>query len=145
MERIVRLLDVCHDEHGRGIVPTGRRVRLLFVEDDRALAEMYRVKLELDGHTVSVASDGREALEWALREPPDLMFLDVSLPGMDGLAVLEALRRDDRTRCLPVVMLTNQGDPQCVRRAEELGIMLYRVKSETPPGMLSRLVSQRFG
>jgi CheY-like chemotaxis protein len=132
-------------EHACSIAPREPRVRLLFVEDDEAVAEMYRIKLELDGYTVTVATDGWSALQRALREPPDLMFLDVRLPRMDGLAVLEALRRDERTRHLPVVMLSNYTDPLHARRAQELGALLWRIKSQTPPRVLSRLVSQRFG
>jgi CheY-like chemotaxis protein len=134
-----------HDEHVRGIVPSEPRVRVLFVEDDAAVAEMYCLELELDGYTVTVASDGWSALQTALEEPPDLMFLDVRLAGMDGLAVLEALRRDERTRRLAVVMLTDYTDPQSVRRAEELGAVLCQVKSGTGPDPRQRFRCARRG
>jgi CheY-like chemotaxis protein len=132
-----------HDEHAFGIVTSEPPVRLLVVEHDVAVAEKYCLELELDGYTVTVASDGWSALQTALTEPPDLMFLDVRLPGMDGLAVLEALRRDDRTRLLAVVMLTDYSDPQRVRRAQELGALVCQVRSETPPAVRSPRVSWR--
>ena len=73
-------------------------VRVLFVEDDGAVAQMYRLKLELDGYQVEVAPDGEVALEMVRSSPPDLIFLDIRLPKLDGLDVLEALRADPATR-----------------------------------------------
>ena len=74
--------------HQVGIDPDD--VRVLFVEDDASVAQMYRLKLELDGYTVDVAGDGLAALEKARSSPPDIIFLDIRLPKLDGLAVLEA-------------------------------------------------------
>ena len=67
-------------------------VRVLFVEDDPAVAQMYKLKLELDGYRVEVAGDGELALEIARSSMPDIVFLDLRLPKLDGLGVLEALR-----------------------------------------------------
>ena len=69
-------------------------VRVLFIEDDPAVAEMYKLKLELDGYTVTVAKDGEEGLQLANETPPDIIFLDTRLPKMDGFAVLEHAGRD---------------------------------------------------
>src|SRR5207245_10629823 len=69
-------------------------VRILFVEDDASVAQMYRLKLELDGYAVDVAGDGITALEKAKTIRPDIVFLDLRLPNLDGLAVLESLRAD---------------------------------------------------
>src|SRR5256714_15463745 len=85
-------------------------VRVLLVEDDAALAQMYRVKLERDGYTVQVAGDGEEALELLAEALPDLIFLDVRLPRMDGLSFLERLRSADRTRNIPVVIVSNYSE-----------------------------------
>src|SRR5712691_10360247 len=82
-------------------------VRVLFVEDDPAVAQMYRLKLELDGYQVEVAPDGELALQMARREPPDIIFLDIRLPKLGGLDVLEALRADPKTQKLPVVILSS--------------------------------------
>ena len=64
-------------------------VKVLFVEDDPTVAQMYRLKLELDGYQVVMAKDGEEGLELAARLEPDLIFLDIRLPKMGGLDVLE--------------------------------------------------------
>src|SRR5437870_957212 len=72
--------------------PAPDDISVLFVEDDASVAQMYRLKLELDGYSVDVAADGLVALEKARATHPDIIFLDIRLPKMDGLEVLEALR-----------------------------------------------------
>src|SRR5215469_12512386 len=113
-------------------------VRVLLVEDDAALAQMYRVKLERDGYTVQVAGDGEEALGLLEGELPDLIFLDVRLPRMDGLTFLERLRAGDRTRDIPVVIVSNYSEEELVSRGLQLGALEYLVKSQTTPGRLSQ-------
>jgi CheY-like chemotaxis protein len=113
-------------------------VRVLLVEDDAALAQMYRVKLERDGYTVQVAGDGEEALGLLERELPDLIFLDVRLPRMDGLTFLERLRAGDRTRDIPVVIVSNYSEEELVSRGLQLGALEYLIKSQTTPGQLSQ-------
>ena len=80
-------------------------VHVLFVEDDAAVAQMYKLKLELDRYRVDVAGDGEVALQMARTSLPDIIFLDIRLPKLDGLEVLEALRTDPRTSAVPVVIL----------------------------------------
>jgi CheY-like chemotaxis protein len=111
--------------------------RILLVEDDRAVAEMYRLKLERDGYAVQIAEDGERALELARRDAPDLVLLDVRLPKRDGLQVLGALRRDRRTRALPIVVLSNYSENAVVERSLALGATEYLVKAHTTPEMLS--------
>jgi len=113
------------------------RVRVLFVEDDPSVAQMYKLKLELDGYDVEVASDGEKALEAARTNPPDIVFLDIRLPKLDGFGVLEALRKDPRTERLPVVILSNHSEKQLVDRGLLLGARDYLIKTETTPARLS--------
>ena len=112
-------------------------VRVLLVEDDSALAQMYRVKLERDGYTVHVAGDGEEALSMLTDELPDLIFLDVRLPRMDGLSFLERIRATRRTRNIPVVIVSNYSEAELVSRGLQLGALKYLIKSRTTPGQLS--------
>lgn len=113
-------------------------VHVLLVEDDAALAQMYRVKLERDGYTVRTAGDGEEALQLVDDQLPDLIFLDVRLPRMDGLTFLERIRGADRTRNIPVVIVSNYSEEELVARGLQLGALEYLVKSQTTPGQLSR-------
>jgi len=112
-------------------------VRVLLVEDDPEVAQMYRLKLELDGYAVDIASDGVEALRMATEDPPDLLFLDIRLPKMDGLGVLEALREDARKQNLPVVILSNYSETELVDRGLRLGALDYLIKSQTTPARVS--------
>ena len=112
-------------------------VRVLFVEDDEAVADMYKPKLELDGYLVTVAAEGEAAVELALQNPPDLIFLDIRLPTMDGFQVLEVLRSDERTRWVPVVILSNYGEDELVERGFKLGALEYLIKSQTTPSRVS--------
>jgi CheY-like chemotaxis protein len=113
------------------------RMRVLFVEDDPSVAEMYKLKLELDGYDVEVASDGERALEMARTHPPDMIFLDIRLPKLDGFGVLEALRNDPETANLPVVILSNHSEKQLVERGMRLGALDYLIKTQTTPARLS--------
>lgn len=113
-------------------------VSVLFVEDDASVAQMYRLKLELDGYNVEVAADGLSALEKARALHPDIIFLDLGLPKMDGLAVLEALRADTSTASIPVVILSNWDEKELVERGVTLGALDHMIKSQTTPARLSR-------
>src|SRR5438552_18808191 len=81
-------------------------VNVLFIEDDPAVAEMYKLKLELDGYRVTVAKSGEDGLDHAQSQVPDIVFLDIWLPKMDGFAVLENLRFDGVTRNIPVMIIS---------------------------------------
>jgi CheY-like chemotaxis protein len=113
-------------------------VRVLFVEDDASVAQMYRLKLELDGYAVDVAGDGLAALDKARASHPDIIFLDIRLPKLDGLGVLEALRADISTAPIPVVILSNWNEKELVERGIKLGALDHMIKSQTTPAKLSQ-------
>ena len=112
-------------------------VKVLFVEDDPSVAQMYKLKLELDGYQVQVAADGETAVQMAIAAPPDIVFLDIRLPKLDGLAVLEALRGDQRTQAVPVVILSNYSESELVEKGLKLGALEYLIKSQTTPATLA--------
>lgn len=115
-------------------------VRLLLVEDDPTVAQMYRFKLELDGYLVQVVPDGEAALRAVETTPPDLIFLDMKLPGMHGITVLEQLRQSPLGKQIPVVILSANEDGEMGHRALELGALEWRLKNRTTPSQLSRSV-----
>jgi len=113
-------------------------LHILLVEDDPAVAGMYKLKLEMEGYKVTVAGDGEEGLRVARELRPQLIFLDVRLPRMDGLTFLERLRAADRTKNLPVVIVSNYSEEELVSRGLQLGALEYLIKSQTTPGQLSQ-------
>jgi CheY-like chemotaxis protein len=98
---------------------------------------MYKLKLELDGYKVEIATDGDMALEMAGRALPDIIFLDIRLPKLDGIGVLEALRADPATRPVPVVILSNYNEKELVERGAKLGALDHMIKNQTTPAKLA--------
>jgi len=125
--------------------PDADDVRVLIVEDDVSVAQMYRLKLELDGYTVDVAGDGLVALEKARTTHPDIIFLDIRIPKLDGLGVLEALREDVATARIPVVILSNWNEKELVERGVKLGALDHLIKSQTTPARLSQRLKDWLG
>ena len=113
------------------------RLNLLLIEDDDAVATMYQLTLEQDGYNVHVARDGLAGLRLAEEIEPDLIFLDIRLPLLDGLAVLQRLRAQPRTRFTPVVILSAYGEDELRSRGLELGALEYVIKSQTTPSLIS--------
>lgn len=99
---------------------------------------MYRLKLELDGYLVDVAADGFTALEKARALNPDIIFLDIRLPKLDGIGVLERLRAEESTARIPVVILSNWNEKELIERGASLGALDHLIKSQTTPTKLSQ-------
>jgi CheY-like chemotaxis protein len=119
---------------------TADQLRVLLVEDDPAIVDMYRYKLELDGYDVSVAAVDA-ALLMAAESPPDLIFLNVQVPNLDGALALERLRSNNGTQNVPVVILTDHDDVELLRHGFVLGPLDHVIDTSTltdastrPPG-----------
>ena len=120
-------------------------VKVLLIEDDVAAAEMYRLRLTADGYSVVMAHDGHQGLRMATEELPDFIYLDLRLPGLDGFEVLERLRASAATMHIPVIILTNYGEPELRARGLRLGALEFLVKSDTNPAQLSESVERAVG
>lgn len=121
-------------------VRDGGGLRVLLVEDDQALAVMYRIKLRAEGFQVELAADGPSGLEAAVERTPQLLLLDIRLPGFDGLELLRLLREDGRTAGLPVIVLSNYGDEEMVERGARLGALAHLIKAQTTPASLAQTI-----
>lgn len=128
--------DECDEWDVTVIEHSDEQVRVLFVEDDPEFAEMYRMSLEVQGYAVAVASDGQSGLEMIRAGRPDLVFLDMRMPGMTGLDVLRELRADPATADIPAVVLTNYDEPAMMQEAYRLGALQWMVKVDTTPRTL---------
>ncbi len=109
---------------------------VLVAEDDQRQAELLRQYLRAAGHQVTIVHDGRAALVQARRQPPDLLILDVMMPGMDGLEVCRALRRDSD---LMVLMLTARSSEDDLLAGLELGADDYLTKPYSPRELVARV------
>ena len=115
---------------GQADVPTGQAVkRVLLVEDDRFLRRACDLSLRGRGLTVLCAQDGEEGLRLARTEPFDLILLDLLMPKLTGLEVLRALKRDEHTRDIPVLVLSNSSIPKDIAEVTALGVEGYWVKA----------------
>ncbi|MDX6544743.1 MAG: hypothetical protein QOG02_517, partial [Gaiellales bacterium] len=110
--------------------------RILLVEDDATIREMTRLSLERDGFRVETAGDGRAGLAAFLAAPPDLVLLDVMLPGLDGVSVCRTIRESS---VVPVVMLTARTDAVDVVLGLEAGADDYVTKPFQPSVLAARL------
>ncbi len=107
--------------------------RILLVEDDDFLVQMYATKLELENYQVIMATDGAKGLKLALKERPDLVLLDLNLPIMDGFQVLAELKKNPETKNIPVLVLTNYGQKENVDKCLNLGAEDYLIKAHFVP------------
>ena len=115
---------------------------VLVVEDDRFLRRACEVSLRQRGFTVLTAPDGEAALELIRAELPGLVLLDLLMPRMSGLELLRRLRSEERTRALPVLVISNSSREQDVAELERLGITGYLVKANLSLEELGDTVSR---
>lgn len=113
--------------------PTDDTIRVLFIEDDPAVAEMYKMKLELDGYQVSVIANDDQVLGEAVSTRPDMIFLDLRVGDDHGLATLRELRATAGTRHVPVIILSNQGANEMAGRGFKADLLDYVVRADPGP------------
>lgn len=103
--------------------------KIVFIEDERTLQKMLGEALSSAGFSVVTANDGETGLALVGKELPDLVLLDLILPKMDGFSVLQALKNDEKTKNIPVMVLTNLETAEDVEKVIALGATTYLVKA----------------
>ncbi|MBP7775239.1 MAG: response regulator [Candidatus Saccharimonas aalborgensis] len=119
--------------------------KILLVEDDTALAAVYRSRLELEGFEINEVNNGEDALSAAMSYKPDLILLDAMMPKISGFDVLDILRNTPETTNIRVIMLTALSQPKDKERAEQLGVDDYLVKSQVVIGDVVARVKHHLG
>jgi DNA-binding response OmpR family regulator len=114
---------------------------VLVVDDDPDVCDLVTYKLEQSGFEVRRASDGDEAMREVAKRVPDLVLLDIMMPGISGLEVLERWRSDHATASIPVVLLTAKAQENDVERGFELGADDYVVKPFSPRELVRRVTA----
>jgi len=112
---------------------------ILIIEDDTDIQELVQYNLERQGYKVIAAADGETGFKLALQTNPDLVLLDIMLPGIDGLSVCRRLRENNDTRHLPIIMLTARGEESDVVVGLELGADDYVTKPFSPKELIARV------
>lgn len=108
--------------------------KILLVEDDEALAAVYKSRLELEGFETREVNNGERALSAAIEFRPDLVLLDIMMPKISGFDVLDILRNTPETANIRVIMLTALSQPKDKEKAQALGVDDYLVKSQVVIG-----------
>lgn len=116
--------------------------RVLLVEDDRFLRRACEKSLRQQGFNVSTAPDGEEALRAIHADPPDIILLDLLMPKVSGIEVLKNIKSDEKTRDIPVIILTNSSKETDIREIESLGVSGYLVKANLSLEELGNQVKQ---
>ncbi|MDP2910267.1 MAG: response regulator [bacterium] len=108
--------------------------KILVVEDDKFLRELISQKLLKEGYDIVEAVDGEKGIENARKERPDLVLLDLILPGIDGFEVLAKLKADPKLSNIPVIILSNLGQKTDIEKGIEMGAVDYLIKAHFTPG-----------
>jgi len=116
--------------------------KILIVEDDALMARLYEKVFKFEGYAVDVALNGREGLEKVRAGEPTLVVLDIMMPEMNGLEVLDKLKADPETKSIPVVVLTNLAGSQDAEAALTKGAVKYIVKSEYEPKAIANMIKE---
>ncbi len=113
--------------------------RILAVDDDPDVLLIIRTGLTAEGYEVQTASSGQEAVESAIADPPDLIILDVMMPGMSGFDVVRELKQHESTATIPIVMLTGFSERKRIEEALASGVNYYVVKPFDFEDLLMRI------
>ncbi len=116
--------------------------KILVVEDDKFLREMISRKLDKEGYEVVQAVDGEMGEKKVKEEKPDIVLLDLILPGMDGFDVLERIKKDEEISHIPVVILSNLGQKSEVERGLNLGAVDFLIKAHFTPAEIIKKIRE---
>lgn len=114
-------------------------MRILVVEDQDSIRRMIEALVGARGYEVTAASSGTKALDVALGDPPDMVLLDLMLPGYDGFEVCRRLRSDPSTRKIPILIISALDDPESRAKAAQAGATAYYTKPFSPIALLKEI------
>lgn len=118
--------------------------KILIIEDDRVLVSALKYEMEECGFNVTTYLEGQGALEKAVSEKPDLVLLDLVLPGVHGFEILKKLKEEEKTKNIPVIVVTNLGEESDRRKSLSLGALDYFVKASVDLSELSKKIKKIF-
>lgn len=117
--------------------------KILIIEDEETMIDLLQRKLTAEGYEVSVARDGQEGLRVMQEVRPDLILLDIIMPKMGGFEVMEEMNKNKELEKIPVIVISNSGQPVELDRAQKLGAKDWLVKTEfDPQEVINKVVKQ---
>jgi len=119
--------------------------KIAIIEDDPVISQMYRMKFEADGFAVQLANNGTHGVEMVESYEPDLILMDLQMPEMDGEEALTLIRKNETSKHIPVIILTNLGEEEAPKGIRSLGIHSYIVKAELTPRQVVQRVKEALG
>jgi DNA-binding response OmpR family regulator len=114
--------------------------KVAIIEDDQAIAQMYRIKFETENYEVETAENGKLGLELVEQMKPDIILLDLMMPEMTGDEMLQKLRKTTWGKYMKVIILTNQGEQEAPEILKTLGVRRFIVKAEMTPRQVAEMV-----
>ncbi|MFH1714228.1 MAG: response regulator [Candidatus Nealsonbacteria bacterium] len=118
---------------------------VLLVEDEEAILEILRMELTEAGYEVSIARDGEEGLKLMKERNFDIILLDIIMPKKDGFEVMEEKQKDPKIKDIPLIIVSNSGQPVELNRAQELGAKDWLIKTEFDPKEIVEKVRKQIG
>ena len=119
--------------------------KILLVEDEELMINLLQRKLTKEGYEISVARDGEEGLKEMREIKPDLVLLDIIMPKMGGFEVMEEMGKDKELKKIPVVIISNSGQPVELDKAQKLGAKDWLIKTEFDPQEVVDKVIKQIG
>jgi len=118
--------------------------KILIVEDDNFVAEVYLAKLSEMGYETVLAQNGEEGLTELKKGKMDLILLDILMPIMNGIEMLEQVKKNEEWKNIPVILLTNIGEKESIQKVREMGVNDYLIKSHFTPAEVIEKVESVF-
>jgi len=117
--------------------------KILLIEDEEIMVDLLQKKLTQEGYKISVARNGEEGLKTVRKIKPDLVLLDIIMPKIGGFEVMEEMAKDKDLKEIPIIIISNSGQPVELDRAQKLGAKDWLVKTEFDPReVLDKVVKQ---
>jgi len=119
--------------------------RIIIIEDEEILANLLYKKLKTEGYEVSRAQNGKKGLNLIKKNKPDLILLDIIMPEMDGFEMMEILSKDKELKKIPIIIISNSGQPVEISRAQKLGVRDWLIKAQFDPQEVVDKVTKQIG
>jgi len=117
--------------------------KILLVEDEEIIRNLLKKKLKQEGYEVKIAIDGEDGLKAMRNEKPNLVLLDIIMPKLSGFEVMEEIQKNEELKMIPVIIISNSGQPVELDKAKKLGAKDWLIKTEfDPQEVVAKVVKQ---